>query len=119
VASNIGAVRAGQVKAFAVTAEQRLSDLPKVPTMAESGYPGIGSLNWNGIFAPAGTPQAVISKLHADIVAAMKELEAEGALAKRAIPVSLSASPAEFNTYVRSESARWNKIIKDNKVSID
>lgn len=119
VASNIGAVRAGQVKAFAVTAEQRLADLPNVPTMAEAGYPGMGSLNWNGVFAPTGTPKAVMTRLHADIVAAMKELEAEGALAKRAIPVSLSASPAEFDTYVRAESDRWRKIIKDNKVSID
>ncbi|RPJ46279.1 MAG: hypothetical protein EHM16_09970 [Betaproteobacteria bacterium] len=119
VASNIGAVKAGQVKAFAVTAAQRLPDLPKVPTMAEAGYPGMGSLNWNGIFAPTGTSPAIVNRLHADIVAAMKELDAEGALAKRAIPVSLSASPAEFNTYVRSESDRWRKIISDNKVSID
>lgn len=119
VASNIGAVRAGQVKAFAVTAEQRLTELPKVPTMAEAGYPGMGSLNWNGIFAPTGTPKAVVARLHADIVAAMKELEAEGALAKRAIPVSLSESPTEFDAYVRAESERWRKIIKDNKVSID
>ncbi len=119
VASNIGAVRAGQVKAFAVTAEQRLADLPNIPTMAEAGFPGIGSLNWNGIFAPTGTPAAIVNRLHADIVAAMKELDAEGALAKRTIPVSLSASPAEFNGYVRAESDRWRKIIRDNKVSID
>lgn len=119
VASNIGAVKAGRVKAFAVTAAQRLPDLPKVPTMVEAGYPGMGSLNWNGIFAPAATPIAIVNRLHADIVAAMKELEAEGALAKRAIPISLSASAAEFNTYVRSESERWRKIISDNKVSID
>lgn len=119
VASNIGAVKAGQVKAFAVTAEERLPDLPKVPTMAEAGYPGMGSLNWNGIFAPAATPKPVITRLHADIVAAMKELHAEGALAKRAIPVSLSTSSAEFDAYVRSESDRWRKIISDNKVSID
>lgn len=119
VASNIGAVKAGQIKAYAVTAEERLKDLPKVPTMAEAGYPGMGSLNWNGIFAPAGTPRAVVARLHADIVAAMNELNAEGALAKRAIPVSLSASPAEFDAYVKSESERWRKIISDNKVSID
>ena len=119
VASNIGAVRAGQVKAFAVTADQRLSDLPNVPTMAEAGYPGIGSLNWNGIFAPARTPQPVVAKLHAEIVAAMHELEADGQLAKRAIPISLSASPAEFNAYVLSEMRRWEKIIKDNDVRID
>ena len=49
----------------------------------------------------------------------MQELHNEGALAKRAIPVSLSASPAEFDAYVRSESERWRKIIRDNKVSID
>src|SRR5688572_12936836 len=100
VASNIGAVKAGQVKAFAVTADRRLTDLPDVPTMAEVGYPGIGSLNWNGLFAPVRTPRAIVTKLHAASVAAMKELEADGALAKRALPVSLSASPDEFAAFV-------------------
>lgn len=119
VASNIGAVRAGQIKAFAVTAEKRLTELPDIPTMAEAGFPGIGSLNWNGIFAPVRTPKPIVDKLHAEIVAAMNELEAEGQLAKRAIPVSLSASPAEFNTYVLSEMKRWEKIIQDNGVRID
>jgi len=119
VASNIGAVRAGQVKAFAVTSSKRLADLPNVPTMAEAGYPGIGSLNWNGIFAPARTPRAIVAKLHAEIVAAMNELETEGMLAKRAIPISVSASPAEFNAYVLSEMKRWEMIIKDNGVRID
>lgn len=119
VASNIGAVRAGQVKAYAVTSENRLADLPNVPTMAESGYPGIGSLNWNGVFARAGTPKAVIAKLHASIITAMKELDAEGGLAKRALPMSLSASPAEFDAYVLSENKRWLKIIRDNNVSIN
>lgn len=119
VASNIGAVRAGQVKAYAVTSENRLADLPSVPTMAESGYPGIGSLNWNGVFARAGTPKAVIAKLHASIITAMKELDTEGGLAKRALPMSLSASPAEFDAYVLSENKRWLKIIRDNNVSIN
>jgi len=119
VASNIGPVRAGQIKAFAVTAEQRLSDLPSVPTMAEAGYPGYGSLNWNGVFAPSRTPTPIVRKLHAEIVAAMNELEAEGALTKRAIPMSLSDSPAEFNTYVLAESKRWTQIIRDNNVKLD
>lgn len=119
VASNIGAVRAGQLKALAVTAEKRLADLPNVPTMAEAGYPGFGSLNWNGVFAPAKTPKAIVAKLHTEIIAAMKELDADGALAKRSIPVSLSESPAEFDAYVTSENKRWQKIIRDNNVSID
>src|SRR5205085_1699757 len=58
VASNIGAVKAGQIRAYAVTSEQRLSDMPDVPTLGEAGFPGIGSLNWNGLFAPARTPHA-------------------------------------------------------------
>lgn len=119
VASNIGAVRAGQIKAYAVTSEARLTDLPNVPTMAEAGYPGYGSLNWNGVFVRAGTPKAVLSKLHGEIVIAMKELEAEGMLTKRAIPLSVSATPAEFDAYVVSENKRWLKIIRDNNVSID
>lgn len=119
VASNIGAVRAGQIKAFAVTAEKRLPELPNVPTMAEAGFPGIGSLNWNGIFAPARTPKPIVARLHATAVAAMKELEAEGVLVKRQTPISISASPDELNAYVLSEMKRWEKIIKDNNVKID
>jgi tripartite-type tricarboxylate transporter receptor subunit TctC len=119
VASNIGSVRAGQVKAFAVTSEKRLADLPDVPTMAEAGFPGIGSLNWNGLFAPAHTPRPIIVKLHAESVAAMKELDADGSLAKRALPVSLSASPDDFAAFVNAEAKRWEKIIRDNNVKID
>jgi len=119
VATNIGPVRAGQIKAYAVTSEKRLAEMPNIPTMAEAGFPGIGSLNWNGIFAPARTPKPVIARLHAVAVAAMKELEAEGVLEKRQTPISVSASPAEFNAYVLSEMQRWDRIIKDNKVKID
>lgn len=119
VASNIGAVRAGQIKAYAVTSEQRLPDLNAVPTMAEAGFPGMGSLNWNGVFAPVRTPKAVVTQLHAAIVAAMQELDSGGGLAKRSLPISVSASPAEFNAYVQAEMQRWRKIITDNNVVID
>jgi len=119
VASNIGAVKAGQIKAYAVTADQRLSDLPEVPTMAEAGFAGIGSLNWNGLFAPARTPKAIVAKLHATTVAAMKELDGDGTLSKRQLPVSLSASPEEFTAFVNAEAKRWEKIIKVNAVKID
>src|SRR5262245_20860991 len=119
VASNIGPVRAGQIRAYAVTGEKRIAEAPSVLTMAEAGFPGIGSDNWNGIFAPARTPKPVLAKLHATAVAAMKDLEAEGVLEKRQTPMSLSASPAEFDAYVQSELKRWEKIIKDNNVKID
>jgi len=119
VASNIGAVKAGQLKAYAVTSERRLPDLPDVPTMTEAGFPGHGSLNWNGFFAPRATPRAIVDKLHAVSVAAMKELDADGTLSRRQLPVSLSDSPADFAAFVNAEAKKWEKIIKDNNVRID
>jgi tripartite-type tricarboxylate transporter receptor subunit TctC len=119
VASNIGSVRAGQIRAYAVTSDRRLGDLPEVPTMAEAGFPGIGSLNWNGLFAPARTPRTIIAKLHTQTLAAMKELDADGSLVKRQLPISLSASPEEFTAFVHAETSRWAKIIKENEVKID
>jgi tripartite-type tricarboxylate transporter receptor subunit TctC len=61
----------------------------------------------------------VLAKLHATAVKAMQELEAEGTLAKRQTPISLSASPAEFDAYVLSELKRWDRVIRDNNVKID
>ena len=87
--------------------------------MAEAGFPGVGSLNWNGLFAPARTPRTIVNRLHATTIGAMKELDAEGSLTKRALPVSLSATPEEFATFVAAEAKRWDKIIKDNNVKID
>jgi tripartite-type tricarboxylate transporter receptor subunit TctC len=119
VASNIGPIRAGQIKAYAVTATRRLAELPEVPTLTESGFPGIGSMNWNGMFVPARTPRVVIDKLYAATVAVMKEAEMQELFARRSVPLVLSESPAEFNAYVQSESRRWEKIIRDNNVRID
>lgn len=119
VASNLGAIRAGQIKAFAVTAAKRISELPEVPTMAEAGFPGIGSLNWNGLFTPAKTPRSIIDKLHQAVVGVMREPEMHEFMGKRAIPIATSASPAEFDGYVRSERERWAKLVSDNDVRID
>ena len=119
IASNIGPIRTGQIKAYAVTSEKRVPELPDVPTLAEAGFPGIGSMNWNGLFAPAKTPRPVMDKLFAAVVVVMREPEMQDFLAKRSIPPVLSASPAEFNAYVISENRRWAKIITDNNVKID
>ncbi len=119
VASNIGPVRAGQIKAFAVTSTRRLAELPDVPTLTESGFPGIGSMNWNGMFVPARTPRPVVDRLFAAAIAVMNEPEMRQLFAKRSVPIALSESPVEFTTYVQSESRRWAKIISDNNVKID
>jgi tripartite-type tricarboxylate transporter receptor subunit TctC len=62
VASMIGPIRAGQIRAYAVTTEKRISELPDVQTLMEAGFPGIGSVNWNGLFVPVNTPRAIIER---------------------------------------------------------
>jgi len=119
VASNIGAIRAGQIKAYAVTSQQRIAELPDVQTLTEAGFAGIGSLNWNGLFAPAATPRAVVDRVFRETVAVMGDPEMKDYLAKRLIPLALSESPAAFSAYVQSEAKRWDRIIRDNKVVIE
>lgn len=119
VASVIGLIRAGQIKAYAVTSESRISELPDVPTFAEVGLKGVGSINWVGLFAPAKTPPAIINKIFASVTEILNDPETRKIYAKRLIPLVGSASPAEFNAFVASEMKRWTKIIKDNNVRLD
>jgi len=119
VASNIGPIRAGQIRAYAVTSEKRIPELPDVPTLAEAGFPGIGSVNWNGMFVPVNTPRAIIDRLFKETVAVMSDPEMKDFLAKRLIPPTVSESPAAFNAFVQAESKRWDKIIRDNKVVVE
>ena len=119
VASNIGPIRAGQIKAYAVTSDKRITELPDVPTLAESGFPGIGSMNWNGLFVPVNTPRVIIERLFKETTAILGDPEMQDYFAKRLIPIALSESPPAFNAYVQSEAKRWEKIIRDNKVTIE
>jgi tripartite-type tricarboxylate transporter receptor subunit TctC len=119
VASNIGSIRAGQIKPYAVTSVKRVPELPDVPTLAEAGFPGIGSDNWNGLFAPRATPRAIVDALFRATTAVMQDKETIEFFGKRLIPVETSRSPAEFEAFVQGQSRRWAQIIKDNQVRID
>lgn len=119
VASVIGLIRSGQLKAYAVTSESRIPELPDVPTFAEVGLRGVGSINWVGLFAPARTPSAIIKKLHSTIVEILGQPELRETYAKRLVPLAVSASPAEFNAFVQSEMKRWARIVKDNGVRLE
>lgn len=119
VASVIGLIRSGQLKAYAVTSEKRIAELPDVPTFAEVGLKGIGSINWVGLFAPAPTPRPIVNLLHAVIVDILGQPDLKQTYAKRLVPLAVSASPAEFNAFVASETKRWAKIVKDNNVRLD
>ena len=119
VATATPQVKAGRFKAYAVTTEQRWPDLPNVPTMAEAGFPGIGSNNWNGVFAPARTPRPIINKLHTALTQTAQRQDIREIFAKNQVPVAISKSPEVFDAFVGSEMKRWAKIIKDNNIRLD
>jgi tripartite-type tricarboxylate transporter receptor subunit TctC len=112
-------VKAGRMKAFATTARERLPDLPEVPTMAEVGFPGVGSVNWNGFFMPAKTPRAIVGKLHAATAQVMQRKPVHDAFVNSAVPITLSKSPEEFQEFVGAEIRRWARIIRDNDIKLE
>ena len=119
IASVIGLLRSGQLKAYAVTGAQRISDLPNVMTYTEAGVGDAGSINWVGLFAPARTPRTIIDRLHTVIVDILSQAETKEAAAKRLVPLAVSRSPAAFDQFVLSEIRRWEKVVKDNNLRIE
>jgi tripartite-type tricarboxylate transporter receptor subunit TctC len=119
MASVLPHVKAGRMKALATTSRERLRELPDVPTMAEAGYPGIGSENWNGFFFPSKTPRAIVGRLYAVTIQVMQRKPVRDAFANAALPVSLSKSPDDFQEFLNVEIKRWARIIRDNNVKLE
>lgn len=107
-----------RIKPLAVTSPQRVSVLPDVPTVAEAGVPGIGVMEWYGVFAPAGTPRAIIEKLNAEIVRVVKKPEVQARFIELgADPVG--NSPREFAKQVESDVAMWTRIVESSGARAD
>ena len=119
LASSLPQIRANRMKALATTAPQRLPELPGVATMAEQGFAGIGTNAWNGMFAPAGIPKPVLGQLHARVVEVMQKPEMKDMLAKQLMAVVVSKSPEEYTAFVRAETAKWAKVVKDNNIKVE
>jgi tripartite-type tricarboxylate transporter receptor subunit TctC len=111
-------VQAGKVRLLAVSSAQRPAALKDLPTLAEAGYPNVESLAWIGLFVPAGTPDAVVAKINADVNAALQDPSVRGALdAQGLTPVGGSA--ADFRSTVQSDMKRWGAIINRIGLKID
>jgi len=119
MASTIAHFRAGRLKPLTTTWPTRRPEFPDVPTMAEAGFPGIGTNAWNGLFAPAKIPRPVLAKVHADVVKAMESPEMKAALDKQFMTVVVNRSPAEFQKFVEAEVKKWGAVIVDNKLVIE
>lgn len=111
-------VKDGKLRALAITSPQRSPLAPDVPTLAEAGHAGYDVNPWFGLAAPAGTPKAVIDRLHQDFARAVKDPEVVKRLADQGIE-ALGTPPAEFAAFIRSETARWTEVVKASGAKAD
>jgi tripartite-type tricarboxylate transporter receptor subunit TctC len=111
-------IRAGKLRALAVTSPRRAEILPEVPTIAESGYPTYQLDTWTGFFAPAGTPAAVIDQLNHEIAAALATPAVQTQLAATGAEAAVT-SPAEFAAFVRQEWETYGKLVRKLRLTVE
>jgi tripartite-type tricarboxylate transporter receptor subunit TctC len=111
-------LKGGRIRALAVTSPKRLKNMPDVPTIAESGYPGFEASTWSGLVAPKGTPKAIVERLNAEANKALKNREM---LAKLDSDGSepLGGSPQRFADFMKTEHVKWGAVIKEAGIKLD
>jgi tripartite-type tricarboxylate transporter receptor subunit TctC len=111
-------VRAGKVRALAVTTPRRSSALPELPTVAETGITGYDLTIWLGFFAPAGTPREIIAKLNTELARTLNAPDMRERLAQQGVDTIVD-TPEQFGAYVNAEIARWGKVVRDSGTKLD
>jgi tripartite-type tricarboxylate transporter receptor subunit TctC len=111
-------VKAGKLKAIAVSSRKRSALAPDVPTVDESGVPGYDVTVWFGILAPAGTPKEIIARLNTEMVKIMRSPEIADRFGKAGVDVAAS-SPEYFGDFLKAEVARWAKVVQDANIKAD
>ena len=108
-------VKSGKIRPLGVGSAKRQSVLPDVPTLTEAGLPGYEVENWVGLVAPAGTPQAIVDKLHKEISAAMESPEVNKQLAGQGLD-GMRMSPAAFGVFMEKELVKWGRVVKEGGI---
>jgi tripartite-type tricarboxylate transporter receptor subunit TctC len=111
-------VLAGQVKALATTGKERSPILPNVPTMEEAGVPGYEATLWVGVMAPAGTPKRIVDLLNSEINKILTSPDVKETLAKQGA-VGMSMTPVEFDAFMRTQIAKWEKVVNSAGLKLD
>lgn len=111
-------VRAGKLRALAVTGARRSAATPEFPTMTEAGVPGFVVESWYGLLAPAGTPAPVVARLHKEILTVLAKPEVRKFFTEQGADV-VTASPSEFAAQIKSERSRWAEVIKASNARLD
>ena len=117
-AGMVGHIKAGKLRALAVTGATRSPQLPDVPTVIESGLPGYEAYVWMGLLAPKGTPAPVVDKIYRDVVAVLATDEVKTYMATAGIEI-VGSTPAEFARFFRAERDRWAKVVRDTGAKAD
>jgi len=104
-------VKAGKIRALGVTTAKRSALLPDLPTIAEGGLPGYEANNWYGLLAPAKTPAAIVERLNREVVKVLNMPNVKEQLFRSGLDASPS-TPKEFGAYIKSEMAKWSKVVK-------
>ena len=108
-------IRAGTLRALAITSPERSPLVPDVPTCVESGVPGLVAVNWWGVLLPAGTPKAIADKFYADLVKAMHDPDVKEKFAQLGVE-AVSGTAEQFAAYMRTETAKYAKLIKEANI---
>jgi len=115
VPTSLNHVREGRLRAIAFLGPKRHFQAPDLPTIAEAGFPEVTGEGWNGMSGRKGMPNAVIRKIHADVVAVMRLPDVSKRLAGAGLQIVLN-SPEEFDAQIRAETVKWGKVIRENKI---
>jgi tripartite-type tricarboxylate transporter receptor subunit TctC len=113
----VPAVKAGTIRGLAVTSTGRVSDLPDVPTISESGFPGFEATGWNALFAPAGTPHDIVDKINKIMNAFLKSDEGKKQLAKLGMTPH-GGTPEQLKAHLDRETKKWGAVIKETGITV-
>ena len=112
-------MQAGRVRGLAISTAARSSAAPGLPTIAESGLPGFDASIWQGVFAPARTPPEIVVRLHREITAALATSEVKDQLGAQGVDAQASTTPEQFTAFVRTEIAKWARVIKISGAKVE
>jgi tripartite-type tricarboxylate transporter receptor subunit TctC len=110
-------IRGGKLRALAVTGPERSALVPDLPTCVEAGVPGLVAVNWWGVLMPAGTPKPIIDKFHGDLVKTMADPEVKRKFGDLGVD-AISSSPEQFTAFIKSETAKYEKLIKEAGIKV-